>query len=574
MNRLFLNSQPSDAAAVQRTCGLSSLTLGAELSLDGPFSAVYGFGERFDAFNQIGLERKIQVYEKFTEQGAHTYMPVPFCLTDAGFGVYIDTKQVIAISTRRGDKVSSLYAKLPDGADVHILHGAPEEIMDGFTRLTGRPKLPPDWAFGLWMSAHRWNTRELVERQTDMAIEHGMKPAVVVIEAWSDEATFYRFDSERFPDPAGMVRGLHEKGIKCVLWQIPVIKKLDEGQVCPEHDQDCAHAVEKGYAARNPDGTPYTIPEGRWFGGSMIPDFTNPAACDWWFGKRQYLLDMGVDGFKTDGGEFLYDGGPVFHDGSTGADMQNGYALAYTRAYARFIGEGRVLFSRAGFTGSQTAPLHWAGDQRSTWEELRHVLTAGLNAGLSGIAFWGFDIAGFAGRMPSVELYLRAFAMACFSPVMQWHSEPLGGQFAGLMASDDMVNDRSPWNIAARYSNPSVIEICRGYTDERQKLLPYLLEEAAFCAQTGRPLMAPIFFGAHTDKRAYSIEDQYMLGRRLMVAPALREGMTGREVYFPAGLWRDYWTGEEFQGGLTRTAACELPRIPVFLFMGDGHGRD
>ncbi|MCL2081414.1 MAG: glycoside hydrolase [Oscillospiraceae bacterium] len=571
MSRLFINLQHSDAAAAEKICGLSNLTLGAELSFTGQFNAVYGFGERFDALNQIGLDRKIQVYEKFTEQGSNTYLPVPFCLTDAGFGVYIDTKRVIGISTKRGADGSSFRAELPGGADAHILRGAPAEIVDYFTRLTGRPKLPPDWAFGPWMSAHRWNTRELVEQQVAKAIEHGMKPSVVVIEAWSDEATFYRFDSKRFPNPSDMIRGLHEKGIKCLLWQIPVLKKLDEGHVCPEHDKDCAHAIEKGYVARNPDGTPYTIPKGRWFGGSMLPDFTNPAACDWWFGKRQYLLDMGFDGFKTDGGEFLYDDKPLFHDGSTGADMQNGYALAYTRAYARFTGDDRVLFSRAGFTGSQTAPLHWAGDQRSTWEELRHVLAAGLNAGLSGIPFWGFDIAGFAGELPSKELYLRAFALACFSPVMQWHSEPLGGQFTEVMASDDMVNDRSPWNIAARYNDPGVLDACRHYTSERQKLLPYLLKEAAFCSQTGRPLMAPIFFDAHTDSRAYAVNDQFMLGRNLMVAPALYEGMTEREVYFPAGKWRDYWTGEAFQGGLTRSVTCEPPRIPVFCSAENQH---
>ncbi|MCL2003447.1 MAG: glycoside hydrolase [Oscillospiraceae bacterium] len=538
---------------------------------EAEFEAVYGFGERFDALNQIGLKREIQVYETFTNQGADTYLPVPFCLTDAGFGVYFDTKRVIRIATERNGKTSCFRADLPDGTEVHIFHGSPAKIMDDYTRRTGRPKLPPDWAFGLWMSANRWNTQDLIEQQVETAIKHGMKPAVVVVEAWSDEATFYRFDSERFPNPADMVRKLHEKGIRCLLWQIPVLKKLEAGQSCPEHDADCAYAVEQGYVVRNPGGSPYVIPAGRWFGGSMIPDFTNPAACDWWFGKRQYLLDMGFDGFKTDGGEFLYDDTPIFHDGSTGADMLNGYALAYTQAYTRFIGDGRILFSRAGFTGSQMTPLHWAGDQRSAWEELRHVLTAGLNAGLSGIPFWGFDIAGFAGEMPSAELYLRAFSMACFSPVMQWHSEPLGGQFAGVMASDDRINDRSPWNIAARYNDARIIDICRGYTEERQKLLPYLLEEAAFCVQTGRPLMAPIFFDAYTDRRAYSVENQYMLGRRIMVAPVLWEGMNEREVYFPAGEWRDYWTGEVFQGGAARLVSCKLPQIPVFHFAGDGH---
>jgi alpha-D-xyloside xylohydrolase len=266
---------------------------------------------------------------------------------------------------------------------------------------------------------------------------------------------------------------------------------------------------------------------------------------------------MGVDGFKTDGGEFLL-------DDATGADMQNGYALAYELAYKRFAGESRVLFSRAGYTGCQAAPLHWAGDQQSTWDELRHVLTAGLNAGLSGIPFWAFDIGGFAGELPSAELYLRAFAMACFSPIMQWHSEPVGGQFSDIIASQDKNNDRSPWNVAARYDMPQLVEFCRSYTEERKKLLPYLLDEARYCAATGRPLMAPLFFDAPRDAQAFSVSDQYMLGRRLMVAPVLYEGINERTVYFPDGTWQDYFTGDVIRGSVSRTVPCPLPRIPVY----------
>lgn len=533
------------------------------------FSAVFGFGERFDALNQIGLERNIRVYETFTDQGGDAYLPVPFCITDGGFGVYFDTTQVIQITTEYGETNSCISAELPEDTVVHMIYGSPAEILDKYTQLTGRPVLPPEWAFGLWMSANRWNTQVLAEQQVEEAVKHGMKPSVIVLEAWSDEATFYRFDRTRWPEPAAMINRLHESDIRCILWQIPVLKKPDDGQFCPELNEDRAYAVKSGYVVRNPDSSPYLIPEGRWFGGSMVPDFTNPAACKWWFGKRQYLLDMGVDGFKTDGGEFLYDDGSCFYDGSTGAVMQNGYALAYTKAYASFIGKDRVLFSRAGFTGSQTTPLHWAGDQKSTWEELRHVLNAGLNAGLSGIPFWGFDIAGFAGKLPSKELYLRAFAMACYSPVMQWHSEPSGGQFSEIMPTDDYINDRSPWNIAERYGDSGVINFCRRFAEERERLKPYLLEEAKFCAATGRPLMAPLFFDAFRDKQAYAISDQYMLGRILMIAPVLHEGITQREVYFPAGEWRDYRTGMmvsdgTVNGGTWRTFNCDITQILVF----------
>ena len=392
-----------------------------------------------------------------------------------------------------------------------------------------------------------------------------MKPSVVVLEAWSDEATFYRFDKERFPDPAAMIANLHKQGIQVVLWQIPVLKKLEPGRVCPEHEADCLEAVEKGFVVKNTDGSPYLIPEGRWFSGSMIPDFTNPAACEWWFEKRRYLLEMGVDGFKTDGGEFVYDDSAVFYNGQTGAQMRNGYAAAYTKVYADFAGKERVLFSRAGYTCCQTTPIHWAGDQQSTWKALRHVLPPGLNAGLSGIPFWSFDIAGFAGAIPSAELYLRSFAMGTFCPVMQWHSEPAGGQFSELLAvSEEGINDRSPWNIAKVRKAPQVRELCRKLCKEREKLLPYLLEEAKVSARTGRPLMAALLAYWPEDKKACAIDDQYMLGSRLLVAPVLKQGERGRNVYLPEGSWQDYWTGEETAGSCQVYRECLPGEIPVW----------
>ncbi|MDR2052715.1 MAG: glycoside hydrolase [Treponema sp.] len=507
---------------------------------------VYGFGERFDALNQAGLIRDNRVYETFTNQGADTYMPVPFCVTDGGMGVFVDTYEPFPLSAQ--DSEGGLVLSLPDQYKARIFKGSPAEILDEFTKLTGRPKLPPDWAFGLWISANRWNTQEIIEEQTALSVHYGMKPSVVVLEAWSDEATFYLFDEKRFPDPQGMIDGLHKQNIRLLLWQVPVLKRLEEGRVCPQHEADCAEALENGYVVRKADGSPYTIPGGRWFGGSMIPDFTNPRAAAWWFGKRKYLLDMGIDGFKTDGGEFVYDDDACFFDGRTGREMRNAYAAAYTKAYAGFTGDGRVLFSRAGYTGSQTTPLHWAGDQKSTWAELRHVLTAGLNAGLSGIPFWGFDIAGFAGPLPPADLYLRGFALACFSPVTQWHSEPPGGQFADILAPEDGINDRSPWNIAKRARMPEVISICRELIEERTRLMPYILREARISAQTGRPLMSALVVDWPDDETAAAVDDEFMFGRDLLVAPVLEEGKTGREVYLPKGRWTDHWTGEQYSG--------------------------
>jgi alpha-D-xyloside xylohydrolase len=214
--------------------------------------------------------------------------------------------------------------------------------------------------------------------------------------------------------------------------------------------------------------------------------------------------------------------------------------------------------------------MHWAGDQQSTWEELRHVVTAGLNAGLSGLPFWGFDLAGFAGRLPSAELYLRGFALACFCPVMQWHSEPASGQFSELLAaSEEEINDRSPWNIAKIAKMPEVTQLCRRLCEEREKLLPYILKEAEISARTGRPMMAALVADWSEDKQACAIDDEYMFGSELLVAPVLKQGAAGREVYLPAGKWKDYWTKEETQGPCRVFKECPPGEIPVWRLVED-----
>ena len=348
------------------------------------------------------------------------------------------------------------------------------------------------------------------------------------------------------------------------LWQAPVYKALGPDE--PENEQhrlDCEDAVRRGLCVKNADGSPYTIPEGHWFPGSMIPDFTNPETLESWFAKRRYLLEMGVDGFKTDGGEFVYSEDARFSDGSTGREGKNRYARDYTEAYARFIGPERALFSRAGFAGQHRTPMLWAGDQQSVNSELASALRAGLSAALSGIAFWGFDIAGFAGPLPSPELYLRATQLACFCPVMQWHSEPDGGQFRELMPGAEGNNERSPWNMERAFGLPGFAQEVLYWHRLREALLPYLLETARDCAAQGRPMLRPLVYYWPEDEAALDCEDEFLLGHDLLVAPLLDEGARGRSVYLPSGQWRDLFTGELHEGPKVLDTG-ETGRIAVF----------
>lgn len=544
--------------------------------------AVYGLGERYCSVNHIGRTLKSQVIEKFCEQGEAAYLPLPFYHTDDGHGVFVNTAYEVTFHFTEG----RFSIELPADAsyELYFLYGTPKEIIAQFIKLTGEIKLPPKWAFGVWASANRWNCQSDVEEQMAYAEKYKYPISVVVIEAWSDEATFYMWNGSKYeavdgkeaptrekitfsdpwPSPDKMIEKLHERGMKLVLWQIPALKELDPGQESEQHDRDCAYAVEQGMVALNPDKTPYRIPR-QWFIGSMLPDFSNPRAKEWWFAKRKYLLDMGVDGFKTDGGEFVYDEEICFYQNVKGKEAKNLYPAQYEKAYDEFIGDGRVLFSRAGYLGAQTTPMHWAGDQMSKFSELQSVLRGGLSLSLCGVPFWSFDIGGFAGPMPSKELYLRATALGAFVPAMQWHSEPADGQFSDIMKGTVAVNDRSPWNMSAYYGgDEEILQTARFFANLHMNFLPYFYSEAIKCMKNREPFMKHLFLEYPGDENVRNAEDIYMIGD-LLVAPVVEEGASGRRIYLPKGIWYNFWDGSKIVGGTERYEEVPFGKILLYV---------
>ncbi len=556
------------------------------LSFDSPpDEGFFGLGERFHAFNQRGTAPDVLLYEQYKNQGIHTYIPVPVLLSSRGYALYLKTARFsrFDLAASRPDRWTCTAELGKDEAIAGFVYAAdsPLENLHRFCRQVGLPKLPPEWAFGPWMSSNEWNSQAIVMEQVRLAEEHDIPATVLVIEAWSDENTFYIWNDARYqpkpsdqpltlrdftfppegkwPDPKAMIDELHRRGIRLVLWQIPIMKFLG-GEQHPQKDIDEAYMLRKGYHLRWQDGSPYRV-RPFWFHDSLLLDVTNPEAVDWWMAKRAYLLDeLGVDGFKTDGGEHLWGRDVLFANGMRGDEGQNLYPNLYVGAYHRFACQKRggdaLTFSRAGFTGAQAFPCHWAGDENSTWEAFRASLFAGLSAGLSGIPFWGWDLAGFSGEVPSAELYLRSASMAAFCPIMQYHSE--------YNDHRRPLRDRTPWNIAERSGRPEVIDIYRQFAHLRMRLLPYITAEARHCAETGEPLMRPLFLDWPDDPQAWQVDDQYCFGRALLVAPVLEPGAVERRLYLPAGEWVDFWDGQLTAGGQWITAAAPLDRIPVY----------
>jgi len=544
---------------------------------------IYGTGERYSDIQFRGMVIDNYVYDKFANQKLITYLPVPFFISSQGYGIFIDSSSysVFDFGYKNPDRIEiEVNLSLEQKLEFYIFTGKPKSIIQAFTDYIGKPKLPPKWAFGLWMSSNNWDSECEVLNQVELSQRYKIPATVIVLEQWSDEETFYIFNDAKYmpgdvnddfsftdlyyhkdgkwPNPKAMVDYLHQLGIKVLLWQIPVIKNIGKAENTRQYFDELK-VIENDFCLRNKDGSLYRIPPNQWFAGSLVIDFTNPEAKKWWFDKRNYLIDeIGIDGFKTDGGECIFGDDVVFSNGCFGDTMKNLYPIVYIESYHDYIakrkkGEG-ILFSRAGFSGIQKYTLQWAGDEKSTFEAFKSSLRAGLNCGVSGIAFWGWDLAGFSGDIPTTELYLRAAAMSVFCPIMQYHTEP-----------SDKSDDRTPWNIAQRTGNPSVITSFEKLTNLRMNILPYIYYQSKISSKSGIPLMRSMYIEFHEDPLCFNIWDQYMFGDSMLIAPIVEEGTSFRKVYLPEGNWKDFFKGHTYKGKSFIDVKAEPGEIPVFI---------
>ncbi|WP_040949208.1 TIM-barrel domain-containing protein [Gorillibacterium massiliense] len=559
--------------------------------------AVMGLGEHYDQLNKRGQVVQNYDYNQYKNQasGDKTYMSIPFFLNSNGYGIYVNSTyyskfdlansrtDMLGFTVNTSGSTSSLLDYYFVGGD--DLKG----VVANYATLTAKPNALPKWAYGLWVSANEWSTQAKVNTVVNNLNTYQIPASSLVLEQWSDENTFYIFNDAQYtpktgsqafaytdftfpvggkwPNPKQMADNLHSNGLKLTLWQVPIEKYITGTYT--QKDNDEAYMLSQGYAVGNGSGGAYRIPNGSgWFDNSLLLDFTNPTAVNWWMSKRAYLFDgVGIDGFKTDGGEMVWGRVNTFSNGKKGDEMRNQYPNDYVGAYNNYAATKKsgdsVTFSRSGTQKAQQNQIFWAGDQESSFTAFQQAMKAGLSAGISGVPYWTWDMAGFSGDVPTVELYKRGFEMSTFAPIMQFHSEK-----ADPSQNNGFSAERTPWNTQSRYGDSTVIPQFTKYANIRYNLLPYIFSEGTKTANTGVPMMRALPLEYPTDSQTYNLSSEYMFGDNLLVAPVINQGETVKDVYLPAGDWIDFFYGAQRPGGRHINYNADVDTIPVFVKAG------
>ena len=511
-----------------------------------PGEKVYGLGEHFGPFVKNG-----QSVDSWNEDGGtdteQAYKNVPFYLTDRGYGVLVNHPGRVSFEVA-SHQVNRVQFSLADQRLEYYVFGGPtpKDVLDQYTSLSGRPALPPAWSFGLWLStSFKTNYDEnVILANIDKMQACGIPVSVLHFDCfWMKEFTWCSFlwDKRFFPDPAGMLKRIKEKGVRTCVWINPYI-----GEASPLFAEGAA----QGFLLQKPDGDVFQLDA--WQPGMGFVDFTNPAAREWYAGKLRALVEMGVDAFKTDFGERI----PLnvrYHDGSDPERMHNYYTYLYNQTVFNLLkemkGEGQaVVFARSATCGGQKFPVHWGGDNSSTYPSMAETLRGGLSLGMSGFGFWSHDISGF-NFTATPDLYKRWVAFGLLSSHSRLHGDE---------------SPRVPWLF-----DDEAVDVLRFFNDLKNHLMPYLLDAAKEAHAHGWPMMRAMVLEFPDDPTCLNLDMQYMLGEALLVAPVFQE--SGQALYYlPRGEWRNLLTGETAQGSTWRKEKYDYFSLPLWVHVERG----
>src|SRR5215472_4859458 len=462
-------------------------------------------------------------------------VPIPWLISPEGWGIFVGLPLGTFDLTRETGVVSSPVAT--STRNVYLVLGdSPAEVLLGYAELTGFPHLPPLWSLGYLQSHRTLASREEVLGEARTFREKKLPCDALIYlgtgfcpSGWNTGHGSFTFNASVFPDPGPMIEELAQDNFKVVL-----------------------HVVNppKGLHGRASDT------------GSAADDETDAAR---YWQKHLSVFRLGVGGWWPDEGDAL---GPI-------------ECLVRNRMYwegpqLERPAERPYALHRNGYAGLQRYGWLWSGDIDSTWGVLRAQLAVGINTGLSGIHLWGTDTGGFV-TTPELtgELYARWFQFSAFCPLFRSH----GRTWKLRLPWQWNTGEYGPTELNSYHGkaglpdpkelhNPEIEPVCRKYLDLRWRLMPYTYSVVRESHDTGLPIMRALWLHYPDDSQAIERSDEYMWGRDILVAPVTEKGATEREVYLPPGLWRDFWTEKEVEGGGAVSRAVDLATLPLYVRAG------
>ena len=495
-----------------------------------PDEKIFGFGESFTRLNKRGQRVIAFIRDGMGAQSKVQYKAVPFFMSSRGYAMFVHTSAPVTFDVgAEFDSHHTIYSG-DELLDLFIFLGEPKDLLSEYTAVTGRSPVPPLWSFGLWMSRITYKSEAEVRDVAAKLRQYRIPADVLHLDTgWfeTDWRSDYQFSKSRFTDPALMIKDLLKDGFHVSLWQYTYFT--------PKNALS-RELIEQGLTVRDAGGRPTA--------DDAVVDFSNPAAVSWYRSKLGPLLEMGVGAIKADFGENAPVEG-LYHSGRTGWYEHNLYPVRYNAAVfdatKEKTGDG-IIWARSAWAGSQRYPLHWGGDAENTNSAMAASLRGGLSFGLSGFTYWSHDAGGFVARAPR-DLYRRWLAFAVLTSHTRTHGAP----------------PREPWE----YDDALVADF-RSAVELKYALMPYIYAQAQVSSAHGWPMLRTLFFEHPNDPTSWLVEDEYMFGSGLLVAPLFEE-MTSRQVYLPPGTWIDYQTGRAYEGARWHEIAAGP--IPIVLLV-------
>ena len=492
-----------------------------------PGERIYGCGESFTSLNKVGQKVHLSVTDPQGPETDGMYKPVPFYFSNRGYGIFMHTSAPVTADFGASYIGAQRLFMADEQADLFVFFGSPKEILNEYTNVTGKSPMPPLWSFGTWMSRITYFSQDEGLDIAKKLRQHKIPADVIHFDTgWFgvDWQCDYEFAKDRFKDPVAMLKQLADDGFHTCLWQLPYFTPKN---------RFFQEIVDKGLHIRNAaGGMPVE---------DAILDFSNPETVSWYQSKITNLLRQGVSTIKCDFGEAApYNG--TYHSGLGGLYEHNLYPLRYNKALweavnRQYFGEG-IIWARSAWAGSQRYAVHWGGDAATNNIGMLGDLRGGLSFGLSGFSFWSHDMGGFVTASPE-DIYRRWLPFGFLSSHTRAHGAP----------------PTEPWLISESFT-----KAFRECAEMKYRLMPYVYTQAKDCSQRGLPMVRALLVEFPDDPGSWLVEDEYMFGSQMLVAPLLESG-DSRMVYLPRGKWIDYQSGAVYDGGYQTIKAGKIPAI-------------